>query len=147
VLFQEIANQRLDIKKKRQQGTGVDRELKTLQDLLGSANIKPVQETGANSTEQATFGTLIKKWENEKPVPEPLEEWEENDWIKKYVLVWFLGHLCKMMGIKNKLSEMYEEEIGKYTVEIEEEDNSNTEIMNDNDESNLFDELKENNGD
>lgn len=127
MLFQEIAHQRLDIKNKRQDGQSVDKELKTLQDLLGSANIKPVQETGANSTEQATFGTLIKKWETEKPVPEPLDEWEKNDWIKKYVIVWFLGHLCKMMGVKNQFSDMYDEEIEQYTVDLDNEENSNTE--------------------
>lgn len=135
VLFQEIACQRLDIKKKRQSGISVDKELKTLQDLLGSANIKPVQETGANATEQATFGTLLKKWENEKPVPEPLEEWEKNDWIKKYVLVWFLGHLCKMMGVKNQFSDMYDAEMKEFTVEMDEEDNSeNDNVVHDEEE-------------
>jgi len=116
IIFQEAAQQRLTIKKKRENGESVDRELKTFQDLLGSANIKPSQETGANATEQATFGTLIKKYENEKPIPEPLDEWKDVDGIRKYISVWFLGHLCKMLGIKNKYSEMYEEEISKYTV-------------------------------
>lgn len=122
VLFQEIANQRLDIKKKRQNGSGVDKELKTLQDLLGSANIKPVQESNALASDQVTFGTLIKKYENEKPIPEPLGEWKDADWIKKYVLTWFLGHFSKMMGAKNQYSEMYDEEIKKYTVSIEHEE-------------------------
>lgn len=122
VLFQEIANQRLDIKKKRQNGSSVDKELKTLQDLLGSANIKPVQESNALASEQVTFGTLIKKYENEKPIPEPLGEWNDADWIKKYVLTWFLGHFSKMMGAKNKYSEMYEDEIKKYTVSVEREE-------------------------
>lgn len=44
LLFQEASHQRLIIKKKRENGESVDKELKTLQDLLGSANIKPVQE-------------------------------------------------------------------------------------------------------
>lgn len=122
VLFQEIANQRLDIKKKRENGTSVDKELKTLQDLLGSANIKPVQESNALASEQVTFGTLIKKYENEKPIPEPLGEWKDADWIKKYVLTWFLGHFSKMTGAKNEYSKMYDEEIEKYTVTIEHED-------------------------
>lgn len=122
VLFQEICFQRLDIKKKRQSGGSVDKELKTLQDLLGSANIKPVQESNALASEQVTFGTLIKKYENEKPIPEPLGEWKDADWIKKYVLTWFLGHFSKMMGAKNKYSEMYEEEVSKYTVSIDTEE-------------------------
>lgn len=122
VLFQELCFQRLDIKKKRQNGGSVDKELKTLQDLLGSANIKPVQESSALASEQVTFGTLIKKYENEKPIPEPLEEWENADWIKKYVLTWFLGHFSKMMGSKNKYAQMYEDEMNKYTVSVEHEE-------------------------
>lgn len=122
MLFQEIAQQRLIIKNKRQQGASVDKELKTLQDLLGSANIKPVQETGANSTEQMTFGTLIKKFENDKPIPEPDEEFKDVDGIMKYISIWFFGHLCKMLGIKNEFSKMYEEEMAKYRVELSEEE-------------------------
>jgi len=116
-LFQEIALQRLDIRKKRKAGDSVDKELRTLQDLLGSANIKPVQESNATNSDQVTFGTLIKKFENEKPIPEPLPEWMDADWIRKYVAVWFFGNLCRMMGKENPYQEEYEEEMAKYTVD------------------------------
>lgn len=121
-LFQDIAFQRLEIRKKRQQGTGVDKELKTLQDLLGSANIKPNQESASMANEQLTFGTLIKKYENEKPIPEALPEWMDADWIRKYVCVWFFGNLCRMMGKPNPYTEEYKEEMGKYTVKVDEEE-------------------------
>ena len=114
-LFQDIAFQRLEIRKKRQTGQSVDKELKTLQDLLGSANIKPAQENASMASEQLTFGTLIKKFENEEPIPEPLDEWKKNNWIH-YVLVWFLGNLCNMMGKKNPYEEEWKEEMNKYTV-------------------------------
>ncbi|WP_405169311.1 hypothetical protein [Paenibacillus sp. FSL H3-0286] len=117
MLFQEISHKRLEIKKLRESGKSTDKEMKTLQDLLGSSNIKPVQETGANSTEQSTFGTLIKKYENERPIPEPDEAWKDVDGIKKYIQVWFLGHLCKMLGINNDYAKLYEEEVNKYTVD------------------------------
>jgi len=122
MLFQEASHQRLTIKRKRENGDPVDKELKTFQELLGSANIKPSQETGANAAEQESFGTLLKKYENERPTPEPDPEWADVDGIKKYINVWFLGHLCKMLGIQNKYSEMYDEEIGKYTVDPPEND-------------------------
>lgn len=121
MLFQEVAQTRLTIKKKRENSEPVDKELKTLQDILGSANIKPVQETGANAVEQSTFGTLIKRWENERPIPEPDPEWKDVDGIKKYISVWFFGHLARMLGIRNEHSNLYEEELGKYTVKNEEE--------------------------
>jgi len=117
MLFQEASHQRLTIKRKRENSEPVDKELKTLQDLLGSANIKPNQETGANAAEQESFGTLLKKYENERPTPEPDPQWKDVDGIRKYIQVFFLGHLCKMMGIQNEYAQMYEEEIAKYTVE------------------------------
>ncbi|WP_311078278.1 hypothetical protein [Paenibacillus polymyxa] len=117
LLFHEAAQQRLTIKRLRQEGKSVEKELKALQDLLGSANIKPSQETGSNATEQATFGTLIKKYENEKPIPEPDDDWKDVDNIKKYIQVWFLGHLCRMLGINNEYSKLYDEEVARYTVD------------------------------
>lgn len=120
LLFQEASHQRLTIKRLREAGKSVEKELKTLQDLLGSANIKPVQETGANASEQATFGTLIKKYENERPIPEPDEAWKDVDGIQKYMKVWFFGHFAKMLGMKNDVSSMYEEEVSEYKVEAPE---------------------------
>jgi hypothetical protein len=118
-LIKQICFQLLDIKKGREANNKVDAQLKTLQDLLGSANLKPVQETGANATEQSTFGMLIKKWENDKPIPEPEDEFKDVDGIKKYINIWFLGHLCKMLGIENAYAKQYEEEVAKYTVSLE----------------------------
>ncbi|XZN14387.1 hypothetical protein ACSW9O_16110 (plasmid) [Clostridium perfringens] len=121
MLFQDIAFQRLEIRKKRQKGSSVDKELKTLQDLLGSANVKPAQENASMASEQVTIGTLIKKYENEKPIPPPLPEWMTADWIKKYVVVWFFGNMCRMMGKPNPFKKEYDEELAKYTVSIDEE--------------------------
>lgn len=116
MLFKEISFQTLDIRQKRQNGSDVSKELKTLQDLLGSANVKPAQENASLNSEQVTFGTLIKKFENEKPIPEPLPEWMNADWIRKYVSTWFFGNMCKMMGKPNPYMKEYKDEIEKYTV-------------------------------
>lgn len=116
VLFQEAAHQRLTIKQNREKGIAVDKDLKTLQDIFTSANIKPIQETGANATEQATFGTMIKKFEDERPIPEPDPEWKDVNKIKKYIDVFFKGHLSRMLGLENDTQSTYEKETSKYTV-------------------------------
>lgn len=90
---------------------------RSFQDLLGTANLKPVQNSKDSVAENNTFGTLIKKWEDEDPIPEPDPEWKDVDGIVRYITVYFLGHLCKMMGIKNSYSAAYEKEMAKYTVE------------------------------
>lgn len=94
-----------------------DKLMKTLSTILGDSNIKPVQETGANATEQATFGTLIKKWENDKPIPDPLEEWKLSNWIR-YIRIWFFSHLAKMTGNSNPYEEEYQTEMNKFRVEV-----------------------------
>ena len=117
MLIKQIVLQELDIEKRRASGEKVDTQLKTLQDLLGSSNLKPVQETGANAVEQETFGTLIKRWENEHPIPEPDPQWKDVDGISKYINVFFTGHLAKMLGkLTGETEELYEKEISKFTV-------------------------------
>ena len=117
-LIKEICVTQLDIRKKRAVNEKVDAQLKTLQDLLGSSNLKPVQETGANAVDQESFGTLIKKWENERPIPEPDEAWKDVDGIGKYVRTFFLGHLARLFGKEgdNPYRDEYEEVIGEHTV-------------------------------
>ncbi len=121
-LLKQAAFESLEIRIKRATGDDVSKHLKNLQELLGSANIKPNQETGANATDQATLGILIKKWENEEPIPEPDEEWKDVDGIGKYIRVWFLGHLCKMLGMNNEYSREYEEEMARLRVEMPSEE-------------------------
>lgn len=120
LLFKNAAKTQLNADKALSEGnvTLYNNLMKTLSTILGDSNIKPVQETGANATEQATFGTLLKKWENEEPIPEPLPSWMSEDWIKKYILIWFFGHICKILNIQNDYSKIYEEELAKNTVEM-----------------------------
>jgi hypothetical protein len=124
LLINQICLTMLDIRKRRENGEKVDQQQKTLQDLLGSSNLKPVQESGASGVEQETFGTLIKKYENERPIPEPEPRWKDPDKIGKYIKVFFLGHLSRMLGIKNDYSNEYWDEMKKHTVEepVDEED-------------------------
>ena len=117
-LFKDIALQNLTIKKKRETGEDVNKDLEARGKLLGDANIKPAQESGANASDQLTYSVLIKKWENEEPIPEPDEEWKDVDGIGKYIRVWFLGHICKMMGITNEYSKEYEDEMENLRVNI-----------------------------
>lgn len=116
-IFKQICYAQLDILKAKRANQSTKDLTKTLQDLLDTANLKPKQTKDNTLTEQNTFGTLIRKWENEKPIPEPDPEWKDVDGIVKYITVYFLGHLCKMMGIKNTYSRMYEEEMAKYKVD------------------------------
>lgn len=116
-VFKQICYAQLDILKAKRSNQSTKDLTKTLQDLLATANLQPKQTKENTIAEQNSFGTLIRKWENEKPIPEPEEEWKDVDNIVRYITVYFLGHLCKMMGIRNSYSRMYEAEMSKYKVE------------------------------
>ena len=55
--------------------------------------------------------------EEEEPIPEADEEFQDVDGIRKYISVWFFGHLCKMLGVENKYSYLYDQEIERLKVE------------------------------
>ena len=93
-------------------------------DCLASAGLKPSQEDNTNIAESNSLGSLIEKWEETEPVPKPSKEFEDVDGIKKYIDIWFKGHLAKMYGIQNDTEKEYEEEINKYKVKSPEDDGS-----------------------
>lgn len=117
-LFKNLCISQLSIQQAKQKGTIKDFSdaTKTFQDLLGSANLKPNQNNSNDLVERNCFGTLIKRWEDEKPIPEPEDEFKDVDNIKKYINTFFAGQLAEMLKIDNPNSQAYREEIGKYTV-------------------------------
>jgi hypothetical protein len=117
VIFQQICMLELQILKNMQKGESVTALQKQLNEFMNSGNLQPKQNNEDALVEANTFGTLIKKWENEKPISKPNPEWEDVDGIKKYISIWFLGHLANMIGIKNKFGDkwtkLYEDEIDR----------------------------------
>ena len=116
LLFRRICFKQLNIDKAEREGRDTKELDKSLQELMGSLSVKPSQSNSNALTEAKTFGQLIAKWEEEKPIPEPDEEFRDVDKIGLYIDVFFKGHLSKMMGLKNAFSSLYERYIAKYTV-------------------------------
>jgi hypothetical protein len=122
LLFKRICFKELEIDKAQKSGRDTKEMDKTLQELMSSLSVKPSQKNSNSLTETMTFGQLIDKWEQEKPIPEPDEEFKDVDKIGLYIDVFFKGHLSKMMGLKNAFSALYERYIAKYTVKKPEYD-------------------------
>lgn len=99
----------------------------TCQKTLDRANLTPKQEDANDKNSEKPIGVMIDMFENDRPVPEPNEEWKDADGIMKLILVYFIGHLCKMIGLKNKYSHLYEDEMDKYRVTIPELENADSE--------------------
>ena len=115
VLYKQICFIELNIDKAQKEGKDTKDLLKSLQDVMTSLQIKPSQNNSNALTEAKTFGQLIAKWEETKPIPEPDEDFKDVDHISEYVDVFMRGHLAKMMGLKNGYSEKYDSYIAKYS--------------------------------
>jgi len=84
--------------------------------VLGSANLKPTQVDASLMDSQQSFGSWIKKLENERPVSASLLDEYEDKKMAKYLRTWFSGHLAKALGGRNPDEEEYDDELSKYTV-------------------------------
>ena len=117
-LFKAISLAQLTMQKAQIGGDikEIESSAKTFQSLLDSLNITPKKKTGNVLGDTETFGTLIKKLENDRPVSDPDPEWADVDGIKRYVDTWFLGHLCNLVDIHNDNEAQYLAELDKFTV-------------------------------
>lgn len=120
MIMKDICFINLDIEKIRQERNTTNQKaittlIETRSKLMNNANMNPIQATGAEGNDQVTFGTLIKKWENERPVPKPLD-----DEMKEYIDTFMIGHLAKMEGLNNEMTEKYDEALSKYTIDFNE---------------------------
>lgn len=131
-LIRQICNLEIDINHDRAAGKSIDKNVNTLNTLLGSANLKPAQKKNEEADaelDNMPFGVGIRKWENTRPIPEPDPELQDVDGIVRYISIWFLGHLCKMLGIKNTYCKLYEDEMERLRVKTPEYEDEDDESM------------------
>lgn len=129
-VFKDICFNRLQNLKALRKGEETKDITAAFQKLLDSGKLQPKQNAGDTTADNQTFGTLIDKWENTRPLPEIDEELKDVDKIALYIDVFFRGHLSKMMGLKTGLSNLYNNFIKKYTVEKPEySDDENSEVL------------------
>lgn len=129
-VFKRLCFKQLEILKATQRGEDTKDLDATFQKLLETAKLQPKQNSGDTTADNQTFGTLIDKWENTRPIPEIDEELKDVDKIALYINIFFKGHLAKMMGLKNGLSNLYTKFMKKYTVDKPEySDDENSEVL------------------
>lgn len=86
------------------------------QQWMDTGNLKPKQNSLDTFSDAQTMGTLIQKYEETRPLPEIDPELRDVDKIGLYIDAFYRGHSCKMLGIKNMFSNIYEKVMSKYTV-------------------------------
>ena len=115
-VFKRICFKQLEILKATRRGEDTKNLDATFQNYLDTAKLQPKQNAGDTTADNQTFGTLIDKWENERPLPEIDEELRDVDKIGLYMDVFFRGHTCRMLNVKNALSNLYSSVMKKFTV-------------------------------
>lgn len=120
-LYRQICMLEITINRNSMSGKPNEQAINQLNNLLGSVNAKPVQRKQEEAAEapfdSLPFGVGIRMCENTRPIPKPLPQFDDVDNVVRYITVWFLGHLCKMLHIKNAYCKMYEDEINRLRVE------------------------------
>lgn len=114
-------------------GKPIEASTKALNETLGALNEKPVQkdqkDAGDVAFDSHPFGVGIKMCENTRPIPEPDPMFQDVDGVVKYITTWFLGHLCKMLGIRNSYCKLYEQEMERLRIERPEFESEDTETL------------------
>lgn len=115
-VFKDICFNRLQNLKALRRGEDTKDITASFQKLLDSGKLQPKQNAGDTTADNQTFGTLIDKWENERPIPEIDEELKDVDKIGYYIDTFFKGHTCRTLNVKNAFSNLYSSMMKKFTV-------------------------------
>lgn len=129
-LIRQACNLEIDINRARAEGKPIDKLVNALNNVLGGANLKPTQKKDDldASITNTPMGVWLYRYENLRPLPDIDEELKDVNGIKKYMFTW-MGHLCKMLGIKNGYTRLYEDEISRLRVERPEYDDEDDESL------------------
>lgn len=139
-LYQQICMQEAIISREAAAGNATDKAVNTLNNLLGSMNLKPAQrkENTDLELEKMPLGVGIQKWEYSRPLPETPKENRDIRGVVKNITTWYLGHACKMVGLKNSYCKAYEDAMEGLRVKRPEYDEEDDDSML----SDIFDGVK-----
>ena len=131
-LLRQICILEITINQDSAAGRAIDKNVNAYNSLLGSASLKPTQKKEEASEDAALASTPLGVWlyryEQKRPLPEVDDDMKDVNGIRKYVFTW-MGHLCKMLGLKNGYTELYENEVAKLRVERPEYDGEDDEAF------------------
>lgn len=122
-IIKQISSLELDINRDRAAGKPVDKNVNLLNQLLGSANLKPSQKQVEKSQDtldtavvDTPLGVWLYRYENKRPLPEIDDDLKDVNHVLRYVFTW-LGHIFKMLNKKNGCTQLYEKEIERLRIE------------------------------
>lgn len=126
-LYKQICILETTIARDAAMGKAIDKNVNALNTLLGSMNLRPAQKKDDVDAdlENMPLGVGIQKWEFSRPLPETPKGLRDVSGTIRNITTWFLGHACKMVGLRNSYCKMYEDAMERLRVkrpELEDED-------------------------
>lgn len=131
-LIRQICGLEVDIAHDRAAGRSVEKNVKTLNDLLGSANLKPVQQKDMMADadlENMPLGVGIEKWEYRRPLPVTDEGLRDVNHRIRDITTWYLGHGAKMVNLRGAHVQMYEDAMNRLRVKHPEYEDDDDDTM------------------
>lgn len=122
ILLRQLAQLEVEINRDTAAGIAVDKKRALLISTIDSANLKPSQkkvEVNDNKLEGMPLGVGLQKWEYYRPLPPVPEEMKDVNGLVRNINTWFLGHLSKMLGLKNSHCTLYERAMEKLRCKVE----------------------------
>lgn len=128
-LYRQICLLEATIARDSAHGKPIDKNVNALNTLLGSMNLKPTQrkDEADAELEKMPLGVGIQKWEYSRPLPETPKENKDIRGTVKNITTWYLGHVCKMVGLRNSYCKMYEDAMDELRVKHPEYDEDDDE--------------------
>ena len=131
-LVKMLCTTELDITRLRESGADPRTIMalqETYQKLLNTANLKPSANIVQHSDDAVTIGTMIEKFERERPISDPLPEYADPDGIHNLIKI-TVGGLGDMLNIVNPFVTLFKEFVSQFTVtpRIEESDDTDFDL-------------------
>jgi hypothetical protein len=99
LILEDICNTRLEAEVARKTKRVVDYEklMGVVSKLMGDAGIKPKDDE--KSAKDIPYGEWIRRFEEERPIPEASPEFKDVDSIMNYITKWFTSQFSRIFGL------------------------------------------------
>lgn len=126
ILYEEICQMQLDIKKARENGGDTVKKVEALQKLMASANIRPLDQNAMSVNENMMlWGTIVEAIERNEPCEyfeeEKRKEYKDFKGYRSYFTNWVARPLKNLLASHKDYSIIPDEEFDKDFVDIYEE--------------------------
>lgn len=115
VIVKLVCNQTLKIQKGQEAGDNVEKEIKTLRELMNSGGLIDINKKNANV--ERPLGLSVREIETHRPIIEPDPAFSDVDNMMD-IVIGYNGSVSRTLGKNNKWTELFDKVYGKYDIDL-----------------------------